>query len=133
MADWLLAEISKGLQFLYVLSLDRTPGHDTIRGTALAWYASLTHGRVWSEQHDRTRIEHAFHSLGQTVTRWPAPADLLRALPPSGQLQLAGPESRPADPEYLRKLLHDPATQRITAAELGGLARDVVNAEKHGL
>ncbi|MFK2876918.1 hypothetical protein [Rhodanobacter hydrolyticus] len=79
--DWILHEIAQGLTRLATLSLDRTPAMDVIQGTAMAWREAITEGRQFDQQRDRERFRIAFRTLASTCTHWPAPRQLLDALP----------------------------------------------------
>lgn len=94
---WMETLLLSGLQKLYVLSLDGTPAHDVIEGTAMAWLEALQYDRLWDEALDRARLEAAFVTLARTRERWPAPIHLLQALRPREPLRgLPKPEPDPA-------------------------------------
>lgn len=80
--DWLLAEILAGLQRLLCLSLDRTPAAEVLEGTARSWREAIASARAWHRPRDESGVREAFTILQRTSTRWPAPADFLRVLPP---------------------------------------------------
>lgn len=96
--DWLRKAISEGLQALFVLRLKGAPSHDTAKAVASAWTTVIASRPIaWDEQRDRPRIRQAFIELAATCDHWPAPAALLRALPPTAPLtvrQLPAPTSR---------------------------------------
>lgn len=78
--NWFLTSIARGLQRLLVLSLDRTPAAELLGSCVESWGDALWPGRAWHES-DAQRIEAAFRHLAATRRQWPAPADLLIALP----------------------------------------------------
>lgn len=81
--DWITREISSGLQKLILLSLERAPALDVLsRGTLPAWVEAITDGRVYEEQRDAPRFKAAFRTLQGRCKHWPAPRDLLEAMPP---------------------------------------------------
>lgn len=71
------------MQKLILLSLDRAPALDVLtRGTLPAWVEAITEGRVFEEQRDAPRFKAAFRALQGRCKSWPAPRDLLDAMPP---------------------------------------------------
>ena len=80
--QWLHQQIKRGLQSLLCLSLDGQPSADVIAGTMLAWCRAITTNRWLTEEQDAPRFQAAFDALLARSHRWPAPADLLAALPP---------------------------------------------------
>jgi len=87
---------------------------DLLPGTAAAWLETLTNNRVWDEFRDAPRIRKAFVTLAGSRSTWPAPKDLVDALPASEQKQLprstgipATKEEREANLERLRQLHGD--------------------------
>ena len=80
---WFRAEIERGLIGLAVLSLDGTPAGELLEGGAVAatWTGALFPTRAWDIDRDRPRMRAAFRTLAATVTRWPAPAHVIAALP----------------------------------------------------
>lgn len=98
---WFRAAIAQGLVRLVALSLPGTPPADTIALTREAWIEALWKSQSWTEG-DAARIEEGFALLSARVERWPAPAQLLAALPPRA-LPRALPEP-PPDPETRRRI-----------------------------
>ncbi|MEX5342993.1 hypothetical protein [Pseudomonas sp. I2] len=82
MGKWLEREVASGLMGLIALRLDGAPAADTVSSTLDIWLVALTKGREWEEHIDAARIRKAFEVLFATCERWPAPARLLRELPP---------------------------------------------------
>lgn len=81
--DWLLDEILAGLQNLIVLNLPNTPPSETIALTAKVWFRALAKkNTAWDFEQDCWRIEAGFDALLPIVRRWPAPYELLEAMPP---------------------------------------------------
>lgn len=80
------------------MGLERTPAAEILPGTAEAWCAAVSHGRVFDRALDAERIRAAFVTLASTRTSWPAPAHFVDALPPRKQLALTK-QPIPADPE----------------------------------
>lgn len=70
-----------GLDRLLALGLSGRPAAADVQSTALAWIDALSM-RSWDDARDPRRIETAFRRLSATAQRWPAPAQLLDALPP---------------------------------------------------
>lgn len=95
--DWLATEILTGFQKLLCLSLERTPAHNILPGTAQVWVETLSMRRAWDRERDTPRIRHAFLRLAAESRTWPLPGDLLNALP-HVEAQRALP-ARPTDPE----------------------------------
>ncbi|KTT63594.1 hypothetical protein NS383_18875 [Pseudomonas oryzihabitans] len=79
---WLERAVIQGLQGLVALRLDGAPAADAITMTLDVWLVALGKGRSWEEERDVWRIQAAFSTLFATCERWPAPAALLRQLPP---------------------------------------------------
>jgi len=109
--DWFSNAILDGIERLYVLSLQGTPSADTIGHAHQVWTETLWHGKAWHEDRDRDRLEVGFARLAQGVDRWPAPAQLLEALPRAdAQPQLPvrlSPEQRQANRQRLQALMED--------------------------
>lgn len=83
--DWLMAEVATGFQRLALLALESQPAADVIAGTARVWHETLS--RRLGSPEAAERVRQGFDQLCATCTRWPAPADLLRAMPPSAAPQ----------------------------------------------
>lgn len=79
--DWLRTELLRGLQKLLCLRLEGTPSADMIQGTLAAWLDAITRRKVYEQDRDAPRIRDAFRTLAATRRRWPAPVDLLEAMP----------------------------------------------------
>jgi hypothetical protein len=89
---WLVRDIAAGFQILLLLRLDSSPATDTIVGVLKAWLIALTNRRAWSEERDAERVRQGFAVLSGRLTRWPAPAQLLEAMPsPVEPRALPGP------------------------------------------
>lgn len=95
--EWLRDELLAGLQRIYCLGMERTPAAEILPGTAEAWCAAVSHGRVFDRDLDAERIRAAFVTLASTRTSWPAPTHLMDAMPPRDQLALP-PARDPNDP-----------------------------------
>ena len=90
--DWLRREVAAGLQALLLLRLESSPAADTIVGVLEVWLVALADRRAWSEERDTERVRRGFAVLSGRLTRWPAPVQLLEALPqPPAQRALPGP------------------------------------------
>lgn len=74
-------EVLNGLLMLLALRLPGTPAADAIAATAAAWEIALTSGKAWRDE-DAPRFQTAFATLAATAEAWPAPAALLKAMPP---------------------------------------------------
>jgi hypothetical protein len=94
---WLEREVARGLQGLIALRLPGAPGEDAITLTLDIWLAALTtRAAAWTEA-DAPRLNHAFRCLYAQCTQWPAPRQLLDALPdPRPQVALPPPPLTPA-------------------------------------
>lgn len=80
---WLEAEVAEGLAALHVLRLPNTPAADQINKVVDVWLVALMeahHG--WDATQDAALIRKAFRRLCAACERWPAPKQLLDALPP---------------------------------------------------
>jgi hypothetical protein len=89
MKKWIQREIARGLQGLIALRLPGAPGEDTVSLTLDVWCAALEpRGAGWHEAPDAERIRRAFGALFLRCRQWPAPAELLDALPPPEPVQL---------------------------------------------
>lgn len=83
--DVLYDELARGLQLLLALRLGGAPAADTVGATADAWERALCAKKVWDGQRDCGRFAAGFDVLAATCRYWPAPVDLLAALPPPPQ------------------------------------------------
>ncbi len=81
-ARWIEREVARGLQGLVALRLPGAPGEDAVTLTLDIWLAALA-VRVtgWTEATDAARLQVAFRTLYANCTTWPAPRQLLDALP----------------------------------------------------
>ena len=79
MSTTLQEELASGLQRLLALRLRGQPAQDVIESTLAAWYDAVLRRGVT----DRDRLRHAFVTLSQTCTHWPAPKELIDAIPSS--------------------------------------------------
>ena len=81
--EWLKQEIKNGLAALYVLSLNNTPSQELIAKTRDVWHMAIVRqSRDWQAELDVPRLRAGFETLCATAERWPAPAQLLAAMPP---------------------------------------------------
>lgn len=78
---WLERELASGLMGLVALRLDGAPAADAITMTLDVWLVALSKGSKREEHVDGPRIRKGFETLYATCERWPAPAQLLRAMP----------------------------------------------------
>lgn len=79
--DWLTREVATGMQRLLCLSLDGQPAAEVIPGTVAAWCEAVQRNRLMDESRDCPRLREAFGALMARCRRWPAPVDLIEALP----------------------------------------------------
>ena len=79
---WLSEAIRKGFLRLTALSLSFQPGPDVIAGTVRVWHDALLFRGVGDPRRDPSRIDAAFQHLAAHCRFWPAPEDLVAALPP---------------------------------------------------
>lgn len=81
-ARWIEREIARGLQGLIALRLPGAPGEDAITLTLDIWLAAVSMRTAgWTEPADAPRLQAAFRTLYAQCTQWPAPRQLLDALP----------------------------------------------------
>lgn len=82
LARWIEREVVRGLQGLIALRLPGAPGEDAVTLTLDIWLAALAvRAGGWTEAHDAPRLQAAFRALYAQCTTWPAPRQLLDALP----------------------------------------------------
>lgn len=90
---WLEREVGKGLKKLVALRLEGAPAADAITLTLDVWLVALSKGSQREEHVDAPRIRKGFETLFATCERWPAPAQLLRAMPAAeAPLQIPKPK-----------------------------------------
>lgn len=96
----------EGLQTLLTLRLRNAPAADTIDAVVEVWLAVfMTRHVAWREDRDATRIQRAFLAIAGTVDFWPAPVQVLHAMPrPPESVALAAPRTVPMPPEVKAKL-----------------------------
>lgn len=109
MNDWMQTEIETGFQQLICLGLERQPAMDLMGGTVMAWVTALSHNRVWDQGLDAPRFRAAFLTMMGTRTSWPAPKDILEAMPPRPEMK-ALPAKAP-DPEKARRMIEQLARE----------------------
>lgn len=81
-ARWIEREVARGLQGLVALRLPGAPGEDAVTLTLDIWLAALAMRTAgWAEVQDAPRLQAAFRALYAQCTAWPAPRQLLDALP----------------------------------------------------
>ena len=79
---WLENSIIEGLQMLLTLRLRNAPAADTVDAVVDVWVALFVARRIgWDEARDVRRLHRAFAVVGGTVDAWPAPAQVINALP----------------------------------------------------
>ncbi|MDR0635045.1 MAG: hypothetical protein LBF91_08720 [Azoarcus sp.] len=82
MKAWIRREVARGLQGLIALRLPGAPGEDTVGMTLDIWLAAIApRAAGWDESGDAGRVRAAFSSLFAMCRQWPAPAQLLEAMP----------------------------------------------------
>ena len=80
--QWLLSEVSGGLQRLIFLALPGTPAAETIALTAHAWADAFWYApKEWDRDLDVPRIAAAFRGIGHRLERFPTPKAILEAMP----------------------------------------------------
>ncbi|MFL9582390.1 hypothetical protein [Stenotrophomonas sp. AB1(2024)] len=77
---------------------ERTPAAEVIQLTAAVWLEAVTEGRQFDQEQDAPRFRKGFAVLCRESATWPQPGDLLKAMPPRGQLTLTK-QPIPADPD----------------------------------
>ena len=104
---WLVAEVAEGIQRLLVLRLDGCPAADAVEAVALVWADALIMQPIsWDEELDAPRIRLAFRRLAASVTRWPAPAELVQFLPARpARPMLPPPEPDEGERERVRRII----------------------------
>lgn len=94
----------RGLRDLAALSLDHTPAAEVMPTTAAVWCEAIAHGRDLDES-DAPRIDAAFRRIKATALRWPAPAELIAAIPARRPPDLAAlPRRAETDDDRQRNL-----------------------------
>ncbi|MDP8079537.1 hypothetical protein [Phocoenobacter skyensis] len=78
---WLKTTLAQGMASLLLLRLKNSPPEDAIEPTMEVWFKTITFKKVWEQEQDQWRFEHAFMKLAQTCEWFPAPAQLLANLP----------------------------------------------------
>lgn len=78
-----MKEVATGLQALYSLGLEGSPGADVIPATIRVWAFDLwqSRKRYWVEDGDVTCIRQAFSNLRSSCNRWPTQPKFWEALP----------------------------------------------------
>lgn len=89
--QWLKPVLAKGFAILLTLRLKNTPAEDMVQITLETWFQVITHKRGWEQALDQGRFEQAFMYLAQTCEWFPAPKQLLEAMPPREILELPEP------------------------------------------
>src|SRR5262245_25074973 len=80
--DWFNNAIVSGLQWLVVMSLRGTPPEDIMEFTREAWQDTVWRSQaLWDQAADEQRLSAGFLRLRQSMDRWPAPKNLLDAMP----------------------------------------------------
>ncbi len=80
---------------------------DSLPGTVAIWREALTVNRVWDQGRDTPRIRKAFLTLASSRRSWPAPPDLIEALPKSDQARLPRPTDIPGTREMRERKLQE--------------------------
>lgn len=117
MADkWIEREIARGMQALLALRLLDAPSSDTVERTLDVWIAAIEpRSAGWSETLDAPRIQIAFQLLLARVTRWPAPRELLDAMPARQPARaLPAPSATAAQRDAARSRLAEMAASLAT-------------------
>ncbi len=107
---WFKDAVISGLQMLMALRLRNSPSAETMQALTKVWLAALSSRPIqWDEGQDLPRLRKAFTELSAKSTHWPAPADLMNAMPPrNNQFKLdykAKSTMSPKSREMLNKLL----------------------------
>jgi len=110
---WFKDAVISGLQMLLALRLRNAPSAETTQALTKVWLAALSSRPIqWDETQDLPRLKKAFTELAARSTHWPAPADLIAAMPPRVSQfkidykpkQTLSPESRAMINRLLEKL-----------------------------
>lgn len=80
---WFMKAIASGLQSLYALCLEGTPGADVFPATTRVWAFDLWEDRrrFWHEEADLPCIQKAFAGMRSSCSRWPSQAKFWDCLP----------------------------------------------------
>jgi hypothetical protein len=105
------ATMTRGLQSLYRLSLDFTPGGDELGQLTELW-ADDTWAVLESKKPTKARVEAAFQVLRVTCARWPTPREFLDAY-----MRTAGVPSAPYHAKDPPRALPKPRTLSESSAE----------------
>ena len=84
MKRWTMDLIVTGIENLYALRLPDRPPAEDIQKTTEVWLKSIGSklGNHLVVEIDAPRIKAAFDHLAATCRRWPAPVDMIDAMPP---------------------------------------------------
>lgn len=104
--QWLENSVIEGLQMLLTLRLRNAPASDTIDAVVDVWVALFAARPIgWDEQRDTPRLHQAFAKVGGKLDYWPAPANVLEAMPPPPiQPLLRPPKSTIPPHEHQRRM-----------------------------
>jgi phosphomannomutase len=102
---WFKDAVISGLQMLMALRLRNSPSAETMQALTKVWLTALSTRPIeWDEKLDLPRLKKAFTELAARSTHWPAPADLIAAMPPrANQFKL----------EYKAKSTMTPETRKL--------------------
>lgn len=104
--EWFRRAVADGLKVLVALSLPGEPALDLMPATKRLWIHLLWNSnRAWQAE-DAARLLEAFTLLATRIDRWPAPRQLLDAVPRrKAPPALSGPRAdRETAREYLNKM-----------------------------
>lgn len=118
-AQWFRDEIAQGLARLVVLRLQNAPWEDDIAYTQQAWVDTLWAKPIgWDADLDTRRLRTAFQRLAGSVNRWPAPRQLIEAMPERLQRPRLG---KPTMSESQRLKNRDRLQRLMAETGIGGM------------
>jgi len=123
MQDWLKREVVEGIQALLALRLNGAPAADTVVLTANIWERAFERhlGRHAIEEVDAPRIREGFLAEFPKLSDWPAPVDIIRAMPPRRpRPALPQPESTPEQHKESVKRVKTMVSELIDGWKKGG-------------
>lgn len=108
---WFQRTVADGIAVLTVLELPGQPyTDDDERRVREVWCQVLWRRSVdWREELDASRLQEAFMRLAGTVTRWPAPAQLIEYMP-------ARPQPRALSAPQMSRQQRERNSRRLRAA-----------------
>lgn len=100
--DWLETQVISGMQTLLVLRLRNSPAADTVNAVVDVWLAAFMARPIgWIQERDEPRIQAAFMKVAGTFDSWPAPANVLAAMPATAEVRSLPKPRKRTPPEVV--------------------------------